>query len=257
MSPLFLRSALALFLLAMAAAPAAAITISADAASNPKTLWKAVMTEAYGPYDAGRKCWIGKSGGNEYCMRPHKLDAVDGGARLFIAVASAQGSADSCHGCGGYLGLLVFDRQPDGSYRLAARNSLFDGAGSWGEVPPEEAFKLTRIGAQAFAWVVELGFTAQGHTGISQIIYVPVGSEVVDFGFIPTHHDDCGANDVCGSYTYGLRFEPGTGKEYFDAIAELASGSDVPKIERRFVIPFDAATRKYVAPEAYTSVMAM
>ena len=213
------------------------------------------MTGIYGPYDSRRKCWVGKAGGESHCMRPHRLESVLGGEQLFLAIASASGSSDGCHGCGGTLGLLVLNRLADGSYALAARNSLYEPFGSWGEVPTEEAFKVAQIGGQAFAWVIEAGFTAQGYTGVSQHIFAPVGAAVVDLGSIPSHHDDCGANDSCTTYDFSIRFAPGTGSTYFDAVAELVPGSTVPDFGRRAVIPFDAVTKKYVAPESYSSLM--
>lgn len=80
---------------------------------------------------------------------------------------------------------------------------------------------------------------------------------MLDFGYIPSHFDDCGASEVCKTFDFTISFAPGTGGDFFDAVAELAEGSDVPDAGRRFVIPYDPATRKYVAPEAYSSFMAM
>lgn len=232
---------------------------------NPKQLWRDVMAHFYGPYDAGKKCWIAKEGGDDYCMRPHVLKTVsDGGdVRLFLAIGGQAADADAatgCHACSGNLGLIILEKR-DGHLELLARNGLFDTTGSWGQVPPEENFAVERIGPAAYGWVIESGYTAQGVTGGGKEIFSIVDDKVVSLGSIPTYLDNCGAQEdpkaPCDSYAFDLKFGPGGSGSFYDAEAAVNAESGKPPGASQYAIPFNTKTNKYETPKELDDLLAM
>ena len=250
--------------LGLLAAPASAQTLSipADVASKPARLWQAVMTGVYGPYDKVQKCWIGKKGTEQFCMRPHKLDTItlNGSERIFAAVGGAPiVGGEDCHSCAGNLGLLIFERA-GGAFRLIASNGLFEEMGSWGSVPPEESFAVEKIGPEAYGWVIETGYTAQGVTGAGKEIFVDEGDAVDSLGAISISLDNCGAvedGQPCQNYAFDLKFGPGGSGRFYDAVAELTKKSDKPPGPARYDVPFDTGVKKYQPPEALETLLEM
>lgn len=239
---------------------AAPVKLPAALDGKPRELWRAVMTQVYGPYDATRKCWIGKKSADAYCMRPHKLDrATDNGTvKLYFAIGGSRVDSESCHACTGNLGLLVFEKQGQ-DYVLAAQNGLYDEAGSWGEVPAEESFGITEVATNMHGWVIESGYTAQGITGGGSEVFSPRGTQVVSLGYIPTFLDNCGAAEEgvkCDNYAFDLSFQPGS-TPFHDALLQKSAKSDNPPGDNRFMVPFDAASGKYAVPKALEDLLAM
>jgi|CXWK01.1.fsa_nt_gi hypothetical protein len=257
----FLVLAVATFAISGVAA-AQTVSLPADLQSNPRELWRAIMTSVYGPYDKRRRCWVGKKGNDAFCMRPHKLDTItlNGSERIFAAVGGAPiVGGEDCHSCAGNLGLLIFERA-GGAFRLIASNGLFEEMGSWGSVPPEESFAVEKIGPEAYGWVIETGYTAQGVTGAGKEIFVDEGDAVVSLGAISISLDNCGAvedGQPCQNYAFDLKFGPGGSGRFYDAVAELTKKSDKPPGPARYDVPFDTGVKKYQPPEALETLLEM
>ena len=246
--------------------------IPASAADNPRELWGAAMEEFYGSYDRKAKCWRGKSRDSEavkLCMRPHKMQTVEqGGSTIYYLVfggyaPGADGGHDNCHACSGRVGMVMLETGENGKMRLVARDSLGVAAGGWGDPPPEEAFELRRAGpADAdipnHVWVMETGYTGQGYTYISKVIYGAVGDRIEELADVPSGFDDQGNCDngrnmmteaPCSDFSAEISFRDMPGKPYSDAILTY-SGSDKGKqINTTYNLPFDGQTMRYSVPD--------
>lgn len=258
--------------LALAAGPALAgvqTSIPASATQSPKAFWSAVMQEFYGAYSKRQKCWLGTVEGKTVCMRPHRLDTVveAGATRYYVVTGGYElqegGGRPDCHACGGRVGLIVLGESAgdgnSGRLELVARNSLAEPAGSYGEIPAEDQFKLQQIGAQAYGWTMHSGYTGQGYTGEGETVFGLVGGKVVDFGFINTHSDNGGAcgdgMGACCTHDYEVLFDIGdSGNAVSDIIVRKlqSTGPDAPA---SFQVPFNRQTLHYDVPEALSDLL--
>jgi len=251
------------FLLPWLAGPAMAegLSVPEDIAAKPARLWGEVMTAFYGPYDKKLKCWVAMHEGKRMCMRPHRLArSVEGGQeRIHLAIGNVDVGGAGCHGCAGNVGFVVMGRNGD-RFDTIAQGDLYHEMGSWGVPPPEEGFRLEKIGPDAYGWVVEMGYTGQGVTGMGSEIFAAEGVEVRSLGYVASFLDTCGAvpeGEPCTTIAYDLTFGPEGQGRYFDIAATASKDMTDTEIERRFVVPYDAAKRKYVAPEAMSSALGM
>ncbi|WP_417423989.1 hypothetical protein [Hoeflea sp.] len=237
-------------------------SIPASTVDDAKSFWGAVMEEFYGPYSKRSKCWIGKAGAERLCMRPHLLSSVMVGREVtqFAAMSGhaiqPDGSHAECHGCAGKLGLVVL-RAAGNRLALVARNSLFEDIGSWGMAPPEEAFRVVRLGKDNYGWLVESGFTGQGYTQGGVSVFGVLGDKVVDLGFIDTYSDNegtCGDGlGACYRHSYEIVSDAASGSARFaDLVARKLESSD-PDATASFTIPFSNDELKYLPPEALSA----
>ena len=234
------------------AAPAAAASLDIAATDSDRDLWKAVMTGLYGPYDGGGKCWVGSAGADRSCMRPMRLDRVEEGGtrRLYIATGGGALSGNDCHGCAGYVGLVVLEEE-GGRFRLAADNGLHEQMGAWGAAPPEESFALHRIGPDNHGWTIESGFTGQGVTMGGQTVHVMRGGKVAEIGRITTIFDNCGFDpDDCRSREASVTFDPASAADPYYAATVVIDKAEPPVAETRFKVPFDKVSGRYTTPAA-------
>lgn len=241
-----------------AAHPAAAgmrTGIPSASIDTPADFWKAVMEHFYGGYDRSRKCWVGEIDGEPHCMRPHRLDSVSsGGAVRHFVVAGGykiegnDGPAN-CHACSGSLGLIVLE-EAGGELELVARNGLAEAAGAWGEIPPEENFRLREIGPGRHGWTMQTGWAGQGYVYGSFVVYGVSGSDVIQLGHIPVHADNSGycGEDMpkCFVHDYELVFGSGSGGTFHDIVLRKIGGE--AEDPEGFRIPFDETALKYQVP---------
>jgi hypothetical protein len=225
-------------------------------AASPKAFWRTVMEHFYGDYDRSLKCWIGTFEGERHCMRPHRLDTVsaDGVTRFHIVVGGYRVDdvlgQDHCHACTGSLGLIVLEQSGE-VLDLVARNSLVLQAGSWGDIPPEDSFRLREIGDGRYGWTMDTVWAGQGYIFGSVFIYGVSGSDIIQLGRVPVHADNsgtCGEGmGACSEHAYELVFDPGSGASFHDIVLRKQSGdADDPE---SFRVPFDDKALQYKVPD--------
>lgn len=188
----------ALILSGLCFAPTLAAPIPVETAKDPKTLWRLVMGDYYGPYDKARKCWVATLDGQQVCMRPHRLDeaSIHGTNHLFLVIGGTvlgdDGEPQQSHADAGALGLIIL--KADGpSLKLVARNDLHTPFGTFGAVPVEDQFELRQIGPDdTFGWLATNGWMGQGHHITSATIFAARGEDIVSLGDIPNHYDNHG-----------------------------------------------------------------
>ena len=236
-------------------------TIPADAASDPKLLWRMVMEDYYGPYDKQLKCWTARMGQDRLCMRPHRLDRVTikGVEHLFLAIGGPKvdenGEFLSAHVDTGALGLMIFRIDGD-ALRLVAKNDLNTPVGSFGNVPPEESFAVREIGPNdTYGWVFSDGWVGQGHAISYSNIYAPIGDTIVGIGSLPNHYDNsgnCEAGKVIGSetpctdYSGELLFDSAdTSARFFPIILKVTGTREGTTLNQAFTTTFDPGQLTY------------
>lgn len=238
-----------------------AASIPADAAAQPKTLWRLVMETYYGPYDNALKCWTARLDEEQVCMRPHRLDEVEiGGVRhLFLAIGGTRlgedGQPMQAHVDSGALGLVVL-RQSGDSLTLVAKNDLHVAFGTFGAVPPEDAFALRAIGPdEAYGWVATEGWSGQGHVITSATIFAVVGDRVVSIGKIPNHYDNSGncedgkvmgTDTACTDYSAEILFDSDDRSgRYFPVIMKVTGIREGSTLDQTFTTTFDPGKFSY------------
>jgi hypothetical protein len=252
-------------------APAAGIATSIPVASlsQPAEFWKAAMEHFYGSYDRRLKCWTAEirsdDGPLKACMRPHKIETVNtsGGKRHFLVFGgfaiNDRGGKDDCHACGGLMGMAVLE-ETGNALDLIARNDLATSFGSWGDIPPEEAFTLRRIGQDdLYGWVIETGYTGQGYTYLSHFIHAPIGDRIIEIGSMPAGFDDLGNCDdngtnlmngeKCTAYSVSLDFVENAAAKLYDAVMRYSGYRHGETIDPVFTAKFDDATLAYELPD--------
>jgi hypothetical protein len=238
--------------------------IPASTIDDPKAFWKATMEEFYGRYDNRRKCWVTGGASGALCMRPHHLaEVVENGVRTFYvamggyAVTPEGGRAD-CHACHGKLGLVILS--PKGNrLALVARNSLAVDSGSWGQVPPEEFFRVVELGKDNHGWLMEFYYTGQGYTEGGVSVFGAIGDRVVDLGFISTHSDNAGTcGDGLGAcYTHSYELLAGAGgseAQFGDLVARKVESTN-PEAPGTVRVEFSEDELKYVTPQALSDAL--
>lgn len=256
-----------ILLLIIGAAPLRAETLTSIAASSiddPRTFWRATMEEFYGPYDNRRKCWVAARASERLCMRPHLLSTVieDGVPTVYAAMAgyalTSEGGHADCHACSGKLGLVILRPRGD-RMALVASNDLSTDAGSWGQVPPEEAFRVVELGKDNHGWLMEFYYTGQGYTEGGVGVFGAIGDKVLDLGFISTHSDNGGAcgdgMGECYTYSYEILNDPdGSDARLGELIARKVENTD-PAAPTTVRIPFSRDELKYLTPPALAAAL--
>lgn len=258
-------SGLMFILLATISVRAETLTsIPAASVEDPKSFWRATMEEFYGRYDKRRKCWIGQRSGETLCMRPHLLSVVREKDEDTIYVAMSgyavtpEGGHADCHACGGKLGLVKL--RPGGDrLALIARNDLSTNAGAWGRTPPEEAFRLVRLGPDNYGWLMEFYYTGQGYTEGGVGVFGAIGDRIVDLGFISTHSDNqgtCGDGlGECYTHSYEILTDPESATDRFGDLIARKIESPNPDAPSTVRIPFSQSELKYLTPDALQAAL--
>jgi hypothetical protein len=195
-----------------------------------KEFWRVVMSDFYGRYDAGRKCWMSKYKGVFQCMRPHKLDIIDTkSGRLLYAVVGGhrfdeKGGRVECHGCAGALGLLVFSERA-AKLTLVARNSLYEDFGSWGSIPDPDNFSIREIGPGKKGWLIRSGYLGGGRQTGWISVFAVIGDGVSPIGTLPETYSDSGACDKdCSTYSFDVVLDAFSAEKPFYPFVLRASG---------------------------------
>lgn len=252
-------------ILALLAATAFAGPIPADAAKNPKVLWRLVMEDYYGPYDKARKCWVASLQDEQVCMRPHRLDQVSirGVDHLFLVVGGTvlgdDGQPMEAHVDAGALGLIVL-KADGGRLSLVARNDLHEAFGTFGAVPAEDQFELREIGPdETYGWVATSGWMGQGHVITSASIFALRGDQVVSIGDIPNHYDNSGNcengktigdGEPCTDYSATVSFDTSDkSAPFYPVVMKITGNRQGVVLDQSFTAKFDAAQHKYPAIE--------
>lgn len=252
-------------ILALLAATAFAGPIPADAAKNPKVLWRLVMEDYYGPYDKARKCWVARLQDEQVCMRPHRLDQVSirGVDHLFLVVGGTvlgdDGQPMEAHVDAGALGLIVL-KADGGRLSLVARNDLHEAFGTFGAVPAEDQFELREIGPdETYGWVATSGWMGQGHVITSASIFAIRGDQVVSIGDIPNHYDNSGNcengktigdGEPCTDYSATVSFDTSDkSAPFYPVVMKITGNRQGVVLDQSFTAKFDAAQHKYPAIE--------
>ena len=243
------------------AAEMALTKIPSDGATSDKDLWRQVMAAFYGKYDKRQKCWIGRSGGKRYCMRPHTLHKVSAGdaTHYYIAIGGHPiEDGHDCHACAGTLGLFVLS---DVQKRLGivASNDGYEDFGGFGTVPLEENFAVHRIGVPGnFAWTIETGWMGQGISTSSISIHGIVGDQVRDLGHLPRSFSDEGncdnginmmTQEKCTSVSFDAVYEAGGDNPRYGDIVVQGSGTwkGMP-FNQSYRVSFDEQAMAYRIP---------
>ncbi|MBC7284548.1 hypothetical protein [Hoeflea sp.] len=261
----FSISILCLLMLGLAPARGQVMTsIPSAAAGDPKVFWSAVMEEFYGAYNKRAKCWMGVVGGEKLCMRPHLLSSVvvDGDPIHFVAMAGyvpgPDGGRADCHACGGKLGLVIL-KETGSRLALVARNDLSTDVGSWGSVPPEEAFRVVAFGKGNHGWLMEFFYTGQGYTEGGVGVFGAIGDKIVDLGFISTHSDNAGTCGdglgMCYRYSYEILSDPAASDSRFGDLIARKLESSKPDAPDTIRVPFSQQELKYQMPPALEAAL--
>lgn len=239
-------------------------SIAATSIDDPKSFWRAAMEEFYGPYDSRHKCWVAMRDSEPLCMRPHLLATViEESVPTLYAAMAGYGMADDggraeCHACTGKLGLVVLRPRGD-RLALVASNDLSTDAGSWGQVPPEEAFRVVELGKDNHGWLMEFYYTGQGYTEGGVGVFGAIGDKILDLGFVSTHSDNGGACGdglgECYTHSYEILADPAaSGARFGELIARKVESTD-PATPATVRIPFSQDELKYLTPPALEAAL--
>lgn len=228
-------------------------SIPSSLATDLPKLWRAVMTEFYGPYDAGRKCWTVRSSGNHYCMRPHKLEAISLGTHrnYYFVIGGYQVDQYECHVCTGNMGMLVLS---DASkyMKLVAQNSLLEPQGSWGKISGEEDFELREIGkAGRVGWVIQSGYGNQGIFYQTMSVWAPLDGRFHKLAILPNGYGDDGHYIDKSEVTIldvKIIFTPQNETDFHPALLEISGNVKGRNYSKRFTAEYDNASKAYQLP---------
>lgn len=244
-----------------ASSSAAAAPIPADAAQQPKILWRSVMEDYYGPYNKAKKCWVARLDGQRVCMRPHRLDqiAIHGVNHLFLVVGGTvlgdDGQPMEAHVDSGALGLIVLKTAGD-TLKLVAKNNLHEPFGTFGTVPAEDQFAFREIGPdETYGWVATSGWMGQGHVISSAKIFAARGKEIAAIGDIPNHYDNSGncengkvlgSDKPCTDYSAELSFDMSDkSSRFYPIIMKVKGTREGVALDQTFTTTFDSARSSY------------
>lgn len=239
-------------------------SISSASIDDPKAFWRATMEEFYGRYDSRRKCWVAAGATEPLCMRPHLLSTVieSDVPTLYVAMSgyaiTPEGGQADCHACAGKLGLVVLRPRGD-RLVLVARNNLSADVGSWGQVPPEEFFRVVELGNGNHGWLMEFYYTGQGYTEGGFGVFGTIGDKVVDLGFISTHSDNggtCGDGmGECYTHSYEILNDPDASDARFGDLIARKVESTNPGAPGTVRVPFSQAELRYLTPSTLEAAL--
>jgi hypothetical protein len=228
---------------------------------QPKAFWRELMKSVYGPYDKGKKCWIGRRGVERFCMRPHRMDklTVKGNKTVFVVVGGSRigedGELEQAHPSTAAMGLMVLQDR-NGVLSKAADNGLYEEFGSFGMLPPEEYFSVREIGPnETFGWAASSGWSGQGITTEWTTIYAAIGDKVTAIGGVPSHFDDSGnceggkhlmSGEPCTDYSFELMFDSAyQSQRFYPLILRLTGSRKGVQYNDSFVVRFDESKFGY------------
>lgn len=227
-------------------------------------MWVKVLTQSYGPYKSGLKCWTGQQDGKQFCMAPHKQDVktIDGVPHHFLVLAGYEiqesGGRKGCHACAGTMGLLVM-RENGNEFELVARNSLFEEIGSWGDVPVADVFELREIGdTGTYGWLIQLGYTGQGYSFFNSVLHAVQGNRITQIGNFPIGWSDEGvcedgknmmSGKGCTSLNGVVSFKSEGKGKLPDASIHMTGTLEGNAYDKVFQSNFNADKQRYIKPD--------
>jgi hypothetical protein len=238
-----------------------AAPIPADAARQPKMLWRLVMEDFYGPYDRGKTCWVARLDGEQVCMRPHRLDQVSihGVNHVFLVIGGSvlgdDGEPLQSHADSGALGLIILKADGD-ALKLVARNDLHSPLGTFGIVPAEDRFELRQIGPnETYGWLATNGWMGQGHNISAATIFAARGEDIVSLGDISNHYDNQGncengktidSGKPCTDYSAEISFDTSdTASRFYPVIMKITGTREGEALDETFTTSFDEQSFTY------------
>ena len=254
-------SLVAMTLAAVLCSPAQATNLSAGLLSQPKVFWRELMKDVYGSYSRQMKCWISVRAGQQYCMRPHRLDEIRAAGQryAFLVVGGSRidsnGELEEYHAAAGVMGLIVL-KDVGGQLQTVAKNSLYEDIGSFGQIPSEDSFAVRQIGPNdTYGWTATSGWSGMGITILSTTIYAAIGDKVASIGTVPDHYDDQGNCDngtnlqsgaECTDYSFELMFDSqDQSQRFYPLVLKLSGSRQGVHYDQSFVVPFDPQKFRY------------
>jgi hypothetical protein len=200
-----------------------------------------MLNAAYGPYNPAVKGWVAAHEGLTYTF--HVLDqrtvSTPYGERLYVLTAG-DAPEEAAHATPGLLGAFIGVEHDGGIHTIASARAL--PFGGWGRAP--DTFAFQQFGPDAyFGWIIDSGYTAQGHTSMSKTMLLPYGKKVSERGSLTTCDED-----------FSLAVDTtSTGVKVYPLIATIKHAGKSRKGRATTVrIPFDGKTFTYRSPKAFS-----
>ncbi|WP_373740366.1 hypothetical protein [Neisseria sp.] len=215
--------------------------------------------------------WLGTT--NVYCMKPAAANTVKRNGKTVSYVLytgfmydTEQKQKNDAHAATGLAELFVMEKQ-GGSWKIAMSGKQEIGA--WGETPEPEAWTFVQTGRQNWGYTAETGYTAQGeHSTAWAYLFTDNRNRVVD-GLIRTglnnagYYGDCSdrtgqdKRNCLGSLTdlsakLTFRRDRVSAADVYVVEAALSGSQGKKRYRgRKYLIGYDSAKSRYVAPKDY------
>jgi len=201
-----------------------------------------MLNAAYGPYHPTVKGWVTTHEGITYTFRvlDQRKVSTPYGERLYVLTAGDAPEEKAAHATPGLLGAFVGVENAGSIQTIASARAL--PFGGWGRAP--ETFAFQQFGPDAyFGWIIESGYTAQGHTSISKTMLLPYGKTVSARGSVTTCDED-----------FSLAVDTtATGVKVYPLIATITHEGKAKKGRTTTVrIPFDVKAFTYRSPRVFS-----
>jgi hypothetical protein len=201
-----------------------------------------MLNAAYGPYNSTVKGWVAVHEGITYTVRvlDQRKVSTPYGERLYVLTAGDAPEEEAAHATPGLLGAFIGVETDGGIHTIASARAL--PFGGWGRAP--ETFAFLQFGPDAyFGWIIESGYTAQGHTSISKTMLLPYGKTVSARGSVTTCDED---------FTLAVD-TTATGVKVYPLVATIKHAGTSRKGWTTTVrIPFDGKAFTYRSPKAFS-----
>src|SRR5215475_1137967 len=213
-----------------------------DAGLNAPQAVVTMLNAAYGPYNPTVNGWVTAHEGLTYTFRvlDQRQVSTPYGERLYVLTAGDAPEEDAAHATPGLLGAFIGVKNDSGIHAIAAARAL--PFGGWGRAP--ETFAFQQFGPDAyFGWIIESGYTAQGHISISKTLLLPYGKTVSERGSLTTCDED---------FTLAVD-TTATGVKVYPLLATITHKGKSSKGRATTVrIPFDVKAFLYRSPKAFS-----
>jgi hypothetical protein len=256
---------LALFLgVVPATAGGVDIGVPASSLDVPDGFWDLFMKRQYGPFDTQKKCWVGHSKGESYCMKPNTLERVKIGGKPMVFLTANGGVVtepdkdNACHACSGNIGYFVLDASGS-SLLLTAKGDPYLESGSYGQAPGKDAVKVRQIGPhETYGWTEERSDMGQGINMTIMVVKAVVGDQVRSLGGVLTSFDDnesCENNvnlttgKACTNVTFEATFDTAAKGRFSPLVLRSSGDYEGETFNRTFTAKFDKKTFLYVEPK--------
>jgi len=201
-----------------------------------------MLQEAYGLYNTRVKGWVVAHAGIRYHFRilDQRKIATPYGDRLYVLTGGDAPEEQAAHATAGLLGAFIGVDKGNSIQILASTQAL--PFGGWGKAPV--TFTFHQFGPDAyFDWIIASGYTAQGHTSLSQTILLPSGKHVAERGSLTTGDEDFSVTVDTSA----------TGVKVLPLIVTIThEGRSRKGRAETLMIPFDEKGLRYRSPKAFS-----